>query len=928
VDFFKRYYSGVDFEGKEEVKVHCPFHDDTHESASINTDKGLFQCWVCKKGFNELGFIAEINQIPLIEAAKVLNKLEDYTSNQWGIIEKAELWSDTEFLNKVRNLGISDEIIEQFNLGLVTDYKSVKMLGIPIYYNGVLMDVKRYNLLKIPNIPKIVGNADTEQGLIFPFDVWKSDKEKTYIMEGEKDTIAGRAFGINSITLTGGAGTKPNELVLPEFKDREVVICYDNDEAGRSGAISLYKKLRNYAKSVRYINISDIVKEEKEDFYDAVHKYEMDIFTFKMLEEREFDLKEVNDKKHYTPIKRALAENIIKKPIKSIINVSAEFSEFYALPIVATIEKVASDGSKKGNSVDIGTKKSWFFDKTRHLEQLLELVEINARKSTVEGKIKTYVGMPQDERGVSVKVSQYETIYKYKIIDSNAQFIDGEEFDNTNIDLYAFNKLNVGTEYDISYIIFPHPEKHQKLIAVTLDIYEMNAEKDFAIQKDLLFPLTLVGTVEQRVDKLYQSAKHHIAKHLNYNMWLMEDLVFNSILEFDYGVRTWGALDVFILGDTATGKSESSKGLVNLYNFGHFLSLKTSTTIGLIGGSKKDGDGMINTIGAIPRQHRKLVVMEEFSGADPSFIKTMTDVRTTRRVHIVRVAGELDVACNLRMITISNPIGDERGLPKYLATFPNGVLPLMELINNPEDVGRYDGYLLIPQVTARFNPFNHPLQGHPIPKESYEHKAQWVFTRKPKNVIYEEGVEGYIWERAEELNASFESNFPLFGTKASLKLARFSVALASLILNVDESFENIIVTKDIVDFVVKYFYAIYDNSLFKLKDYKTEYDEYNTCKEEDILELQNLYPKNSNFIDYLESTSVTSLDNLRANSGYDSKEFNTLYSKLSHMKFIRSLGKSIIPTTKFRKAVKQIDKNFTTGTGSLDVKRVTHTIKE
>jgi hypothetical protein len=928
VEFFKRYYSGVDFEGKEEVKVHCPFHDDTHESASVNTDKGLFQCWVCKKGFNELGFIAEINQIPLIEAAKVLNKLEDYTSNQWGIIEKAELWSDIEFLNKVKGLGVSDETIEKLDFGLVKDYKSVKMLGIPIFYNGVLMDIKRYNLLKIPNIPKIVGNADTEQGLVFPFDIWKNDTEKTYIFEGEKDAITGRELGLNAITLTGGAGASPNELVLPAFKDREIVICYDNDEAGRSGANHLFKKLRNYAKSVRYVDISDIVKEEKEDFHDAVHKYDMDVFTFKMLEEHEFDLKEVNDKKYYTPIKRALAENIIKKPITSIVNVSAEFSEFYALPIVATVEKLSDDGGKRGNSIDLGTKRSWFFDKTRHLEQLLELVEINARKATVEGKIKTYVGIPADEKGVTVKVSQYETIYKYKIIDSNAQFIDGEEFDNTNIDLYSFTKLNVGTEYDVRYIIFPHPEKHQKLIAVTIDIYELNAEKDFVVQKELLLPLTHSGSVKERVDKLYQSAKHHIAKHLDYNMWLMEDLVFNSILEIDYGVRTWGALDVFILGDTATGKSESSKGLVNLYNFGHFLSLKTSTTIGLIGGSKKDGDGMINTIGAIPRQHRKLVVMEEFSGADPSFIKTMTDVRTTRRVHIVRVAGELDVACNLRMITISNPIGDERGLPKYLATFPNGVLPLMELIHNPEDVGRYDGYLLIPQVTSRFNPFNHPLSGEPIPKECYEHKAQWVITRKPQNVQYAKGVEAYIWEKAEELNHAFESNFPLFGTKASLKLARFSVALASLILNVDEKFETILVTKEIVDFIVKYFFDIYDNPLFKLKDYKTEYDAYHTCTEEDILELQSLYPKNSNFIDYLEGTSVTSLDNLRANSGYDTKEFNALYSKLSHMKFIKSLGKSIIPTSKFRKAVKQINRNFTTSTGKLAVQRSTYTIKE
>ena len=82
-----------------------------------------------------------------------------------------------------------------------------------------------------------------------------------------------------------------------------------------------------------------------------------------------------------------------------------------------------------------------------------------------------------------------------------------------------------------------------------------------------------------------------------------------------------GALDVFILGDTQIGKSETTSKLTNLYDFGHFLSLKTSTTVGLIGGSTSVGGAWLNTIGAIPRQNKKLVVLEEFSGAKPDFIK-------------------------------------------------------------------------------------------------------------------------------------------------------------------------------------------------------------------------------------------------------------------------------------------------------------------
>lgn len=925
MEFFKRFFSDVEFDGREEVKVHCPFHHDTIASASVNTTKNVFRCNACNEGHSEISFLAKLNNISLLNASKVLQQLEQTDKDQWSLVEQAELWGDLEFLDKVRDLGIRDKTIEKLNLGLTT-VGDVKFLAVPVYYNGVLMDVRRYNLLKNPKYPKLIGNKDAEVGMVFPYDLWKDTTDKTYIFEGEKDAIMAIEMGLNAITLTGGAGAKPNELSLNSFKDREVVICYDNDEAGRTGAENLFIALHKVAKSVKYIDISDVVSKEKEDFYDAVKLYGLDALTFKILPEHEFSDDLLSQKKNYTTIKNALDNNKIRQKITSIVGVSADYADTYALPIIATAEKVKESMNRNGNMLDVGVRRTWYFDKTRNLSQLLELIESNAKQHVVLKHLRNYLGIPDSEDGIELRINQYETVYKVKIVDSTSTDVD--EANNIQLDLYTFEKLKVGTEYEIEYLILPHPDKHQKLTAVAIEVRERDAESDFRINKDLLIPLMHKGTVKERVNKLYESAKHHIAKHLNYGMWLMMDLVFNSILQINYGVDTWGALDVFIIGDTATGKSELAKGLTKLYDYGHFLSLKTSTTVGLIGGSKKEGDSLLNTIGAIPRQHKKLVVMEEFSGADQSFIKTMTDIRTTRKVHIIRVAGELVAPCNLRMITISNPLGDEKGFPKFLSTFPNGVMPLMELINNPEDVGRYDGFYMMPQITSRVNPFSIKLENEPIPKECYEHKAQWTHTRTKENVIWADGVEAHVWEMAEKLNEMFDSNFPLFGTKASLKLARFSVALASMILNVDETFENIVVTKEIVDFMVDYLISIYDNQLFKLREYKEEYDSFNNYTDEDVRLLEELYPKNVNIIEYLEKTSVTSLESLRANSGLDGKDFNVLYSTLSKYKFIRNTGKTIMPTTKFRKSVQKIDRSYTTTTGKIEVKGLTYKIGE
>jgi hypothetical protein len=309
--------------------------------------------------------------------------------------------------------------------------------------------------------------------------------------------------------------------------------------------------------------------------------------------------------------------------------------------------------------------------------------------------------------------------------------------------------------------------------------------------------------------------------------------------------------------------------------------------------------------------------MEEFSGAKPEFIKTMTDIRSSGRVRLARSAGELNVPSLLRMITISNPINDDNGNPRFLSTFPNGVMPLMELIKSAEDVARYDGFLLAQKPDEVFNPFSLTLDGEKIPKEAYEHKAQWIYTRRPEDVVFEEGSDSYIWEKAQELNKMFESNFPLFGTTTPLKLARFCVALASLIMSTDETYSKVVVNKTIVDYMVSYFIKIYQNDIFKLHDYKREYDGYSVVTDEDIKELQKMYPKNATLFDFLENQSSTSRTNLRTISGIENDQFYSLFNNMTKQKFIRLVGENVYPTKKFRVSMKKIDKNFRTDTGTM-----------
>ena len=908
MEYFKKYFSDVDSNewGAEEVKVLCPFHEDTHPSASINTQKGLFHCWVCNIGYNEEQFVAKMNNISTTDAIKLLGRYD--INDDWNF-NKGLLWSDTNFLDRVRGLGLSDELISSMNLGLVRpDGSNKRLLGIPVFYNGILVDVRRYNLLKYDGVPKCCSNENAESGWIIPYDIFLNSNEPCYLFEGEKDMLIAREYGLNAFTLISGAGATPNQNIIGAFKDKDIVLCYDNDEAGYNGMVNVFKSIKDLAKSVKYIKISDVVKENKEDFYDYITKYDGDLIEFLSLDQHTFRLDEIEKDSRIT-IKEALNENKLRRNLKSVITVTSEFQDSFSVPTVVEFEKVDESG-KKSELMYQGEKRNWYLEKP-NIVQMLELIEASAKDSEVRAKLKSYVGISSLEPFIDIRMKELRTVYKATVVDKD---IDGSA---QSLDLYSFERLDVGGQYVIDYRIYPHPTKHQKLVAICFNSMMVHDNRNYSTNIEMLKKFQTTGTIKERLDYLYQSAKHHIAKHLNYNIWLMSDLVFNSILDFDYGGPMRGCLDVFFLGDTQVGKSETTGELVKLYNFGHFLSLKTSTTVGLIGGSSKVDGSFCNTIGAIPRQHKRLAVLEEFSGARYDFIKTMTDIRSSNELRLSRVSGELIVPCKLRMITISNPLNDENGNPRFLNTFPNGIMPLMELIKSAEDVARYDGFLMIPKVSKRINPFAYQLVGEPIPREAYRDKINWVATRQIKNVKFAEGVESYIWDKAEEMNDKFECNFPLFGTTTSKKLARFSVALASLLVNVDETYENVIVTKEIVDYMVEYLDSIYDDDVFKLKTYADEYREYSVCTDKDIKDLQELYARNATLFNFLNGQSKTTRANLSSVSGLESGKFCPIFNKLVARKFIRLSMDNVYPTDKFRKAFNRIDKKFTTDTGSL-----------
>mgnify|MGYP001210655478 FL=1 len=122
MEYFKEKFKDTDFDrsnNRGEVKVICPFHDDTKPSANIDVNKSTFYWYVCQKGMSEAQFLADIEGYDRFEAEAVLAEWEGTVNKDWDLNQRASLWANQEFLAKLMDeFKISTSTINSLRLGL------------------------------------------------------------------------------------------------------------------------------------------------------------------------------------------------------------------------------------------------------------------------------------------------------------------------------------------------------------------------------------------------------------------------------------------------------------------------------------------------------------------------------------------------------------------------------------------------------------------------------------------------------------------------------------------------------------------------------------------------------------------------------------------------------------------------------------------
>lgn len=919
-------FPDVTFNLNGDTLVRCPFPHTTkdgHEyydqtaSLSINVDKGIHHCFGCGAKGNELQFLAQYMGISLETATELANILKESNETivDWEYAEKT-LARNEHYVDMLKtSLHFSEEAIKKLHIGLEGPGKGI---AFPVFLFDKLIDVITYNPGKQP---KYMKRFNAKNGFIMPYDDWKYSTKPTTICAGQKDLAIALSQGINAITITGGEGNLP-KYTLNEFKNRVVYIVYDNDDTGRSGAAAVAMALKPYAKLIKIIDISPICVEKGEDLWDFFVKYKKTkqdlidlINNTKEFSEADYQKEK---EKHYPTINlsTAMKQEYINKIVRSNVQVVAVDEEKFLMPTSATATKIRiseDNPSPASNVMKVGEKRFWSYKDT-HAKDLFYLIDDNISEVTAIKNIKNMMNLSQ-ESFVGIQVNTHETVYKCTVTD----YLEAFALDDTIAEFRAYsirNRLESGKQYKITYKLIPHPTKGSVLTMVIFDVEEsQDSITTFELTEDnkkLLDIFKEKDTLEKTLETHVEKIKGIVNADYENTLLKIIDLFYHTPLQFKLGSATIRAyLDTLVVAESRVGKTTTVQALQKLYGLGTRIPLNghNASIAGIIGGSHKTNQGYQIRAGVVPRSHKGAVIFEELAKAKNDLLRELTEIRSSCMVAISRVSGTYHMPAFVRMLSLTNA-KTNGAAPKPIASYPNGIEILIDLVGTAEDIARYDLIgILAGRKNYEIDPFYEPPK--PYPKEAYQTRIRWIWSRKAEQVSIPKEVYQYAIQVANTLNKDYESYIKIFGTETYLKLLRLAIAIAGYVVSTDDTYTRIIVENKHIDCAARFLVELYDNDTFRLKQFVRAEKQYRIVTTEIVEALQKLWQENQTILLHLENYSTTAQKNLQTLSGLDPQSFSVYVAKLVKDMFIRFDGYDIVPTERFREAMQQINRNVT-----------------
>lgn len=673
---------------------------------------------------------------------------------------------------------------------------------------GVLVNVRMYDPQARESSGKMISwAAGYGEARLFLPKVAKQN-QTVVVVEGEMDALCAQSQGLrNVMTHTGGAQTWKNEWG-EHFKDKDVVLCYDKDESGASGMRRVVERLRPVARTITIVTLP-VTAPNKDitDYFVKTGAGKDDFLRLldKAQERPEFAAVEgeVLPAPKRVQLEDSQDATYGDHPLELFVQISGKKTPAFIAPSRVYFQCDQSWGNACSFCPMSARGGTHMADIAPHDVRLLNVIDTSKEKA--DRKMRGFADAPEGCPRIRFDVEEQVSVEELYVVSSVAHRTEKTQAPMQPRQVYNVGRHDTpinGTARIVARNLPSPTDSRGVLLAYESESVHTDLD-NFQLTEDQVQALKVfqadehespLSKMEEIAEDLAANVTHiygREALHIAY------DAVWHSVLEFDFaGSRvTKGWLELCVVGDTRTGKSEAAFALSRHYNAGVVQSCEGMSFAGLVGGVQQvAGKHWITSWGVVPLNDRRLVVLDEFGGiADKGIIEQMSSIRSSGVAQITKINTDATSA-RTRLIWIANPLEG-----KALAEMHQpGISALQTLIKNPEDIARFD--LATSSASgdvdpALINSTNRVSIPHVYSQELCSLLVQWAWSRTAKDVVFRPGVENAIIERAIELGARYVPEPPLVQVEnVRVKVARIAVAIAARTFSTDKRGRKVVVT--------------------------------------------------------------------------------------------------------------------------------------
>ena len=304
-----------------------PFREERTPSFVVSPVKNIFKDFSTGIGGNSITFYMKMNNISFVEAieelsrkynitmSKVVRKNDENKSEHnkyYEILSKVEKYYVDNLINNkeattyIENRGFTEEDVKKYNIGFSSNqwddlynfltkegYEEKELIELGLIKkneNGNIFDVFR-NRIMFPivnsysktigfggriienneNAPKYLNSPDSlvfnkGKELFGLTNRGQDIKKKGFaiLMEGYLDVLTSHKYGFNSAVASLGTSLTEDQVILLKKYTNNVVIAYDNDEAGKNAILKAMYIFKKHDFNVKCLVVNDTIKDPDE----------------------------------------------------------------------------------------------------------------------------------------------------------------------------------------------------------------------------------------------------------------------------------------------------------------------------------------------------------------------------------------------------------------------------------------------------------------------------------------------------------------------------------------------------------------------------------------------------------------------------------------------------------------------------------------